>query len=117
MTVHSKDRLAATFAAVAMLTTSVWPVLAIGQPTTTQASDAPTAAPMADGEIRKIDPATGKLTIKHGEIRNLDMPPMTMVFEVQDKTLLSSLKQGDRIRFSAVDRKGKLVVTAIEPAQ
>ena len=43
---------------------------------------------MADGEIRKVDTDNKKITIKHGEIKNLDMPPMTMVFQVKDDALL-----------------------------
>ena len=45
---------------------------------------AASAAEMAAGEIRKVDKDAKKLTIKHGEIKSLDMPPMTMVFQVKD---------------------------------
>ena len=41
--------------------------------------------------MRKVDKAGGKLTLKHGEIKSLDMPPMTMVFEVKDKALLDTV--------------------------
>jgi Cu/Ag efflux protein CusF len=74
------------------------------------------AAPsMTDGEVRKVDLANGKLTLKHGEIKHLDMPGMTMVFTVADKALLAKLKQGDKVRFMVVDEGGKLVVTDIRP--
>lgn len=74
------------------------------------------AAPsMTDGEVRKVDPANGKLTLKHGEIKHLDMPGMTMVFNVADKALLAKLKPGDKVRFMVVDEGGKLVVTDIQP--
>ncbi len=75
---------------------------------------APASAAMTEGEIRKVDQANGKVTIRHAEISNLDMPPMTMVFTVTDKNLLRGLKAGDQIRFAAVDDGGKLVVTAID---
>jgi Cu/Ag efflux protein CusF len=72
------------------------------------------ATPNADGEVRKVDKANGKLTMKHGEIKNLDMPPMTMVFTVKDKALLKDVKAGDKVRFSAESVDGQLVVTEIE---
>jgi Cu/Ag efflux protein CusF len=55
------------------------------------------------------------MTIRHGEIKNLDMPPMSMVFQVRDPALLDKLKPGDKIRFSAEKLEGAFVVTAIEP--
>lgn len=72
---------------------------------------------MTDGEIRKIDKDTGKLTIKHGEIKHMDMPPMTMVFTAADKALLDRVKVGDKIRFMAVQDNGKMTVTEIQPAK
>jgi Cu(I)/Ag(I) efflux system protein CusF len=71
--------------------------------------------PMADGEVRRVAADSGRVTIKHGEIAHLSMPPMTMVFAVRDKTMLEPLKVGDRIRFAVVDEGGgRMVVTAIE---
>jgi len=76
------------------------------------------AADMTDGEVRKVDKEAAKLTIKHGEIKNLDMPPMTMVFRVKDAALLDKLKAGDQVRFRAEkDAGGALVVSAIEAAR
>ena len=72
-------------------------------------------ADMADGEVRKVDKENKKMTIKHGEIKNLDMPPMSMVFQVRDPALLDKLKPGDKIRFSAEKLEGAFVVTGIEP--
>lgn len=74
------------------------------------------AAAMTDGEVRKIDKAQGKVTLKHGAIQNLEMPPMTMVFKVADPKMLDSLKDGDKVRFSADRVNGAITVTAIEPA-
>jgi Cu/Ag efflux protein CusF len=56
---------------------------------------------MSQGEIRKVDVDNKKITIKHGEIKSLDMPGMTMVFGVKDEALLGKLKVGDKIRFTA----------------
>jgi Cu/Ag efflux protein CusF len=74
------------------------------------------AAEMATGEVRKIDKNAAKLTLKHGEIKNLGMPPMTMVFNVKDKAVLDQFKTGDKVRFKVVDDAGKYTVTDIELA-
>jgi Cu(I)/Ag(I) efflux system protein CusF len=80
------------------------------------ASAAAAAANMAEGEVRKVDKAAKKLTIKHGEIKNLDMPPMTMVFQVKDAALLEAVKAGDKIRFVAEKTPAGYAVTVIEAA-
>ena len=72
---------------------------------------------MSDAVVRKIDAAAGKITLKHGPIANLDMPPMTMVFRVQPPTLLGKVKVGDTVKFHAESVGGQMVVTAIEKAQ
>lgn len=75
-------------------------------------------ATLTEGEVRKVDAKNGKITLKHGEIKNLDMPPMTMVFTAQDKALLAGVKAGDKVRFAAdKDAAGEFIVTAIEPAK
>lgn len=73
-----------------------------------------TAKAMSDGVVRKIDPSAGKITLKHGPISNIDMPPMTMVFKVQQPELLKNLKVGDSVKFHAESINGALVVTSIE---
>ena len=70
---------------------------------------------LAQGEVRRLDMQNGKVTIRHGEIRALDMPPMTMVFLAQPKSILQGLKVGDKIRFLAADDNGVYVVRKIEP--
>lgn len=72
---------------------------------------------LARGEVRKIDEAAAKITIKHGDIPSLDMPPMTMVFTVRDKALLQRARPGDKIRFDVIQQDGKLIVTRIETDQ
>ncbi|WP_334187090.1 copper-binding protein [Noviherbaspirillum sp.] len=69
---------------------------------------------MTDGEIRKVDKDAGKITIKHGELKNLDMPAMTMVFQVKDKSMLDTVKAGDKVSFMADKIDGKFTVTQIE---
>lgn len=56
-------------------------------------------ANMADGEVRKVDKENKKMTIKHGEIKNLDMPGMTMVFQIRDTSLLETFKARDKVKF------------------
>jgi Cu/Ag efflux protein CusF len=80
-----------------------------------QAAASAAATSMTDGEVRKIDKDAGKITLKHGPIRNLDMPPMTMVFQVKDRAFLDKVKAGDKVRFAAEQNAGAYVVTAIEP--
>ena len=75
---------------------------------------APAADDMADAEVRKVDKDAAKLTLKHGEIKSLEMPPMTMVFHVKDKAMLDPLKAGDKVRFKAEKADGAIVVTVLE---
>ena len=81
------------------------------------ATATPSAADMADGEVRKVDREAGKLTLRHGEIRNLDMPGMTMDFKVKEPALLDKVKVGDKVKFRAEKVAGGYVVTAIEAAK
>lgn len=73
-------------------------------------------AELSEGEITRWDPRTLRLTLKHGEIKNLDMPPMTMVFRVQDASVLGDLKPGDKVRFRAEQVSGAYHVRQIEKA-
>ena len=71
---------------------------------------------MTDGEVRKVDKDGGKLTLKHADIKSLDMPAMTMVFTVKDKAMLDKLKAGDKIKFKAINDAGKYTVTEVQMA-
>lgn len=75
------------------------------------------ATALSDGEIRKIDRDAQKITIRHGPIENLDMSPMTMVFQVKDPGLLDRAKTGDKIRFVAERSGGAYFVTRIDPVK
>jgi len=91
--------------------------LAIATPLYAQPVTPPTAeaSVMSEGVVRKIDVANGKITLKHGPIVNLDMPPMSMVFRVQPPELLSGIKVGDKVKFHVEDINGTYTVTAIQP--
>ena len=78
------------------------------------AAAAATSQSMAEGEVRKVDKEQGKITLKHGEIKNLDMPPMTMVFRVKDPAMLDKVKEGDKVGFFADKIGGQFTVTGLE---
>jgi Cu/Ag efflux protein CusF len=72
-------------------------------------------APMVNGQVTKIDESAGKITLKHGPIKKLDMNEgMTMVFRVQDPAMLKQVKVGDKVRFDADRINGQFTVTKIE---
>ena len=72
------------------------------------------ALPWVEAEVRRIDKAARKVTLKHGEIKNLDMPPMSMVFQVKDPAQLDALQVGQKVRFQAVQENGAYWVVKIE---
>ena len=75
------------------------------------------AGPSIDGEVKKVDLSAGKMTIKHGPIKKLDMDAMTMVYHVKDPSMLKRVKPGDKIKFEADTVNGALTVTEIEAAK
>jgi len=74
------------------------------------------AAAWADAEVRRVDRSARKVTLRHGPIASLAMPPMTMVFQVPDDDVLAALREGARIRFTAELRQGAYVITRVRPA-
>jgi Cu(I)/Ag(I) efflux system protein CusF len=75
-------------------------------------------APLVNGHVTKIDESAGKITLKHGPIKKLDMnEEMTMVFRVQDPVMLKQVKVGDKVRFDADRVNGQFTVTKIERAK
>lgn len=92
------------------------PLSAIGADVMATANAAPAAgiAPLADGEIKKVDKEAGKITIKHGPLANLSMPAMTMVFRVKDPAMLDQVKSGDKVKFLAEKVNGALTITTLQ---
>lgn len=80
----------------------------------TDAQNDPSA--LSEGEIKKVDKDTGKLTIQHGPLKNLNMPGMTMAFKVQDPAMLDQVKPGDKVRFRVEQINGTFTVTKLETA-
>ena len=75
------------------------------------------AVEMTDGEVRKVDMDAKKITIRHGAIKNLDMPPMTMVFQAKDPAMLEKVQKGDKVKFKAAMDGSAMVVTEIQIAK
>ena len=75
------------------------------------------ASSLSDGEIRKVDRDAKKLTIRHGPLHNLGMPAMTMVFQVNDATMLEAVNIGDKVKFNADKVGGAYTVTHLEPVR
>jgi Cu/Ag efflux protein CusF len=106
----------ARVAALAALAAFVAPVALAQSSHSHSAPPAATAKPaaLAEGEVRRVDKAAKRITIKHGPIPSIDMAPMTMVFQVKDPKMLDQVKAGDRIRFDAAKVGDSYVVTMIE---
>ena len=82
-----------------------------------QATVAASSNNVVEGEVKKVDKELKKITLKHGEIKNLDMPGMTMVFRVKDPAMLDQVKAGDKVKFKAEKLDGAITVTEISPAK
>ncbi|WP_021026545.1 copper-binding protein [Comamonas sp. B-9] len=86
-------------------------------PATASAAAATPGAVMTAGEITRVDKRASKLTIRHEDIKNLDMPAMTMVFGLKDSTQVAQFNPGDKVRFHVQDEGGSLTITRIERAE
>ena len=103
-------------AALAALACAATPTFAQGHAHGPAPSIATSAAPaMTDAQVRRIDKEAGKITLRHGEIKHLDMPPMTMVFTVRDKTLLDKTRVGANVLVQVTSENGQMLVTDLQP--
>jgi Cu/Ag efflux protein CusF len=75
------------------------------------------ASHLVDGQVTRIDPSAGKITLRHGPIKKLDMESMSMVFRVQDPAMLKGIKVGDKVKFEADRINGQITVTKMEKAK
>ena len=82
----------------------------------TAAASSGAEAVLTAGEVTRVDARSGKLTIRHEEIKNLDMPPMTMVFALAESAKPAAIKAGDKVLFHAEEKEGALIITRIQPA-
>ncbi len=78
------------------------------------ASEPPANYPVVNGIVRKVDHETMRLTIRHEEIPNLDMPGMTMVFKVKEHSLMTGLAVDDKISFVSDKLNGEIIVLWIK---
>ncbi len=78
---------------------------------------APASAELTDGEVKKIDKEAGKITLRHGEIKNLNMGAMTMVLRVKDASMLDQVKVGDNVKFAADRVNGAVTIVQMQKAQ
>lgn len=85
----------------------------VAKPGANSGAKADAAAPMSSGQVKKIDRDTGKITIKHGPLINVDMPAMTMSFLVKHPSMLDQVKVGDKIDFVAEKSQAGLTVTKL----
>lgn len=69
---------------------------------------------LTPGEVRSVDKAAGKITIKHGPMPKFDMPPMTMAYPVKDKAMLDQVKPGDKIKFDVDGVGGMFTILRLE---
>lgn len=74
-------------------------------------------AELTEGEVRKIDREAGKITLRHGELKNLNMGAMTMVFRVREPAMLDQVKAGDKVKFAADRVGGAIMVVQLQAAQ
>ena len=68
----------------------------------------------ATGVVTKVDPASGKVTIKHDPVKSLNWPAMTMVFKAKDKAVLDKVKKDQKIEFGFVEQGNDYVVTDVK---
>jgi Cu(I)/Ag(I) efflux system protein CusF len=71
-------------------------------------------AQATEGEVRKVDKGQARITLKHGELKHLDMPAMTMVYRVSNPRLLDGLAEGDKVVFDAGKIGDQYIVTALK---
>jgi len=81
------------------------------------ASYADTDLPIVTGEVKKVKTDSGKITIRHDPIPNLDMPGMTMVFRTEEGVDISQLEKGDSVSFTVIEKNGKMFIQSITKSE
>ena len=104
-------------AALLVMTAGVPAVAAHHEGEHAHAAEGATAGAKVNAEIRKIDIENGKVTLKHEALTEFNMGAMTMVFRVEDPSMLKSFSVGDRVRFVPVKKNGQFLVSAMEKAE
>ncbi len=110
---NTKNTLTIAFVAAFVLAASSTPFAQDAKPDAAAAA-AKSEADMTNAEVRKVDKDAKKITLKHEDIKSLDMPGMTMVFQVKDAALLDNAKVGDKVKFKVIKDGNAYVVTEIK---
>jgi Cu(I)/Ag(I) efflux system periplasmic protein CusF len=87
------------------------------QPQSASTKSAQSMTDMVEGEVRKVDKDAQKITLRHGEIKQLEMPAMSMVFRVREPSMLDKVKVGDKVKFKAENVGGAFTITEIQSAK
>ncbi|MFP3567278.1 copper-binding protein [Paraburkholderia sp. SIMBA_030] len=69
---------------------------------------------LTDAEVRKVDAATGMVTLKHGALENVGMPPMTMAFKAKDAAMVKQVHEGDKVKVRVENVNGTLTIVKLE---
>lgn len=111
------SRLVASRVVLVTALASLAPLAAGAATGTPGAASTDAQVPLTAAEVRRVDRANARITLRHEDMRHLDMPPMTMVFAVADPAMLEGLSPGMAVRVRVERREGGLVVTRIEPVR
>lgn len=115
-------KLIATTAAVLAISAFAAPAFAAGEMSgmdmsgmkmSSDGSAAPNAA-LTDAEVKKVDAASGKVTLKHGALDNVGMPPMTMAFKAKDAAMVKQIKEGDKVKVRVEEVNGTMTIVKLE---
>ena len=69
---------------------------------------------LTDAEVRNVDPETGMVTLKHGALDNVGMPPMTMAFKAKDAAMVKQVHEGDKVKVRVENVDGTLTIVKLE---
>jgi len=73
------------------------------------------AGELVNGLAKRVGAVNGKVTVKHGDIKDLGMPARAMVFELKDPAWAPQPKPGQVIQFQAKDLGGgKLEIEVLQ---
>lgn len=69
---------------------------------------------LTEAEVKKVDAATGMVTLKHGALENVGMPPMTMAFKAKDAAMVKQVHEGDKVKVRVENVDGTLTIVKLE---
>lgn len=69
---------------------------------------------LTDAEVKKVDTATGMVTLKHGALENVGMLLMTMAFKAKDAAMVKQIKEGDKVKVRVEEVNGTLTIVKLE---